>query len=80
MTELGDRKAKDRCSGPYTLVMRSSRFVRLASASCQLRPFAWADIREVATTYTIGTGAGAPAAELIIMGGTLARHDSPWLL
>ncbi len=42
--------------------------------------FAWAEIREVATTYTIGLGDGTPAAELIITGGALQRHEAPRLL
>ena len=44
------------------------------------RLFAWAEIREVATNYTIATGEGTPAAELIIMGGNITRHDAPRLL
>ncbi len=42
--------------------------------------FAWAEIRQVETTYTIAPGDGAPAAELIIMGGALQRHEAPRLL
>ncbi len=44
------------------------------------RLFDWAEIREVATTYTIGMGDGAPAAELIITGGNITHHAAPRLL
>ena len=42
--------------------------------------FTWAEIREIATTYTIGLSDGTLAAELIITGGNLVRHEAPRLL
>ncbi len=57
----------------------------MRKSECTLVPeirgeFAWAEFRQVSTTDTIGRGDGAPAAELIITGGNLARHDAPRLL